>query len=71
MTIPSKVVVHLVDREREHGLLHVALSRVTKFTTLEIEDTERSFKNRLCSKMCKHLKMRKYLKEENRLQHFE
>ena len=61
----------LIDKEREYSLLHVALSRVTKFTNLEIKDTEGLSKNRLCEKIHKHLKMSKYLEEENRLRHLE
>ena len=71
MTILTKVAVSLTDREREHGLSHVALSRVTKFTNLEIKDTEGLSKNRLCAKICKHPKMSKRLEEENRLQYLE
>ena len=46
----------LVDREREQGLLRIALSRVTKITNLEIKDTEGLSKNRLCAKIRRHLK---------------
>ena len=71
MTIPTKVVVSLTDREREHGLSCVALSRVTNFTNLGIKDTEGLSKNRLYTKIRKHPKMSKRLEEENRLQHLE
>ena len=71
MTIPTKVVVSLTDREREHNLSYVALSRVTKFTNLGIKDMEGLSKNRLCSKTCKHPKMSKCLEEEDRLQYLE
>ena len=71
MTIPTKVVVSLTDREREYGLLHVTLSRVIKFTNLEIKDIEDSSKNRLCAKISKHSKISKYLEEENRLRYLE
>ena len=57
----------LTDREREHSLSHVTLSRVIKFSNLEIKDTEALSKNRLCSKMREHPKMSKHLEEENRL----
>ena len=46
----NKVVVSLTDREKEHGLTYVALSRVTKFSNLGIKDTEGISKNRLCRK---------------------
>ena len=67
MTIPTKVVASLTDREREHGLSHVALSRLTKFTNLKINDMKILSKNRSYVKICKHPKMSKYLEEENRL----
>ena len=38
MKINNKVVVSLTDREKEHGLTHVALSRVTTFSNLGIKD---------------------------------
>ena len=69
MTTPTKAVTSLTDRKREHILLHVALNRVTKFTNLVIKDTDGLSKNRLYSKTHKHLKMSKYLEEENRLRH--
>ena len=59
MTIPTKVVVSLTDKEREHGLTYVALSRVTKFSNLGIKDTEGLSKHRLCTKIRKHPKMKK------------
>ena len=58
MTIPTKVVVSLMNKEREYGLTHIALSRVTKFSNLGIKDTEGISKNRLCRKICNHLKMK-------------
>ena len=51
------MVVSLIDREKEYGLTHVALSRVTKFSNLGIKDTEGISKNRLYSKICNHPKM--------------
>ena len=40
ITIKHKVVVSLIDGEKEHRLTYyVALSRVTKFSTLGIKDT--------------------------------
>ena len=71
MIIPTKVVVSLIDREREHGLSYVVLSRVTKFTNLGIKDMKGLSKNRLCSKICKHPKISKYLEEEDRLRYLE
>ena len=71
MTIPTKVVVSLTDKEREHGLTYVALSRVTKFSNLGIKDTEGLSKHRLCTKIRKHPKMTKRLEEENRLRQLE
>ena len=65
ITILIKVDMSLTDKEREYSLLHVALSRVTKFTNLGIKDMEGLSKNRICTKI------RKYLEEENRLWHLE
>ena len=56
MTTPTKVVVSLIDREREYSLLHISLSRVTKFSNLGIRDMEDLAKNRLCSKTQKYKK---------------
>ena len=58
MTIPTKVVVSLIDKEREYGLIHVALSKVTKFSNLGIKDTEGISKNRLCRKTRNHPKIK-------------
>ena len=71
MTIPTKVVVSLTDKEKEHGLTYVALSRVTRFTNLGIKDTEGLSKNRLCRKIRKHPKIEKCLLEVNRLRYLE
>ena len=65
----AKVILSLIEREREYGLLYVAVSTVTKFTNLGIEDTEGLFKNRLCFKAYKNPKIRKHPEEENRLQY--
>ena len=35
----------LTDSKKEHSLLYIALSRVTKFTNSEIKDTEGLSKN--------------------------
>ena len=67
MTISNKVVVSLTDREKEHRLTYVALSRVTKFSNLEIKDTEGISKNRLYRKIHMHPKIEKHLIEEERL----
>ena len=67
MTIPTKVVVSLIDKEKEHGLSYVALSRVTKFTNSGIKDTEGLSKHQLCTKIREHSKMTKRLEEESRL----
>ena len=48
MTIKHKVVIYLMDREREYGLTYyVASSQVTKFSNLEIKDTEGISKNKI------------------------
>ena len=65
------MVASLTDRERKHGLSRIALSRVTKFTNLEIKDTEGLSKNRLYAKIRKHPKMSKRFGEENRLRYLE
>ena len=67
MTIKNKAVVSLTDREKEHGLTYVALSRVTKFSNLGIKDIQGLSKNRLCRKIHLHPKMKKRLIEEERL----
>ena len=67
ITILTIVVVSLTDREKEHGLSHVVLSSVTKFTNLGIKYMEDLSKNRLCTKIYEHLKISKCLEEENRL----
>ena len=64
MTIKSKIVVTLTDREKEHGLKYVALSRVTKFSDIGIYD--RIAKQRLCSAIKNQSKMRKRMEEEAR-----
>ena len=71
MTIPTKVVVSLTSREKEHGLTYVTFSRVTKFSNLGIKDSERISKNRLCIKIRNHLKMNKRILEEERLKKLE
>ena len=48
-----------MDREKEYKLIYIALSRVTKFSNLGIEDTEGILKNRLYRKICNHLKIEK------------
>ena len=64
MTIRNKVIVYLMDKEREHGQTYVTLSRVTKFSNLGIKDTKGLSKNQLCKKICNHPKMKKRLQEE-------
>ena len=50
--IKHKVVLSLIDREKEHGLTYyVALIRVTKFSNLGIKDIEGISKNRLYRKI--------------------
>ena len=71
MTIPTKVVVSLTSREKEHGLIYVAFSRVTKFSNLGIKDSEGISKNRLCIKIRNHPKMNKRILEEERLKKLE
>ena len=67
MMIIHKVVVSLMAREKEYGLIYIALSHVTKFSNLGIKDTEGILKNRLCRKIRIHPKMEKQLIEEERL----
>ena len=58
MTIKHKVIVSLIGREKENGLIYyLALSRVIKFSNLEIKDIEGVSKNRVCRKIYKHPKM--------------
>ena len=45
MTIRTKVVVCLMDKEREYEQTYIALSRVTKFSNLGIKDMEGLSKN--------------------------
>ena len=61
MTIHTKVVVCLTDKECEHRQTYIALSRVIKFSNLGIKDTEGLSKNRLCKKIRNHPKMKKRL----------
>ena len=68
MIIKHKYIISLIDREKECGLTYyVALSWVTKFSNLGINDIEGTSKNRLCRKMRMHPKMEKCLIEEERL----
>ena len=71
MTISTKVVMSLTDKEREYNLTYIALSRVTKFTNLGIKDMEGLSKNRLCTKIHKYPKIKKYLGDDNKLRHLE
>ena len=46
--IKHKVIVYLIDREKEHGLTYyIALSQVIKFSNLGIKDTEGISKNKI------------------------
>jgi len=67
----TKVIVSLMDKEREYGQTYVVLSRVTKFSNLGIKDTEGLSKNRLCKKIHNYPKMKKRLLEEERLKYLE
>ena len=71
MTIPTKVVVSLMDKEREYRLTCIALIRVAKFSNLGIKDTKGISKNRLSTKIHKYLKMKKRLIEHKRLNNLE
>ena len=71
MIIKYKVVVSLIDREKEYRLKCIALSWVTKFSNLGIKDTERISKNRLYRKIRKHPKMEKHLIDKERLREME
>ena len=55
MTITNEAVMSLIDREKEHRLICIASSRVTKFSNLGIKDAEGTSKNRLCKKDCKKM----------------
>ena len=61
----------LMDREKEHGLACVALSRVIKFLNLGIKDTEGICKNRLCRKIRAHCEIEKFLIEGERFRKME
>ena len=61
-TIKSKIVVTLTDREKERGLTHVALSRVTKFSDIGIYD--KITMQRLCSVIKNQSKMRKRMEKK-------
>ena len=65
MTIPDKAVVRLTDYEPEHGYSYVAFSRLTRLTDIGLEDG--ITKNRLCSSIRKHSKMKRRIEEEKRL----
>ena len=65
--IKHKVVVTLMNREKEYMLTYVVLSQVTKFSNLGTKDTERISKNRLYRKINIHSKIKKCLIEEERL----
>ena len=56
-----------MDREKQHRLIYVALSRVTKFWNLGIKDIEGISKNRLYRNMHMHHKIEKRFIEEERL----
>ena len=60
ITIKHKVVVSLIDREKENELTYyVVLSRVTKFSNLGIKDKDGISKNRLCNKIRIYTNMEK------------
>ena len=69
--IKYKVIVSLIDREKEHGLTYVALIWVTKFSNLEIKDKEGISKNRLYRKIRMYPKIEKRLIKEKRLRKME
>ena len=50
----------------DHGLMHVALSRVTKFNCIRLID--RTSMNRLCKAIARHSKIEGRINDEKRLQ---
>ena len=48
MAIKNKVATYLMGKEKEHGLAYyAALRQVTKFSNLEIKETEGISKNKI------------------------
>ena len=68
-TIRGKVVVSLTSSEKEHGLMYVALSHVTKFSNIGIKDG--IDKNRLCTKIRRQAKMTPRIRAESRFHQLE
>ena len=54
-TFIGKVVLHLTEREREHGLTYVAFSRATRFSNIGLYDG--ISESRLIAKVRNHSKM--------------
>ena len=65
MSIDNNLVVNLGDKEMDHGLTYVALSRVTKFKFIGLKNG--ITKNRLCKNIARHKKMKPRIEEEKRL----
>ena len=43
-----KIIINLLNREIEHRLIYVALSKATKFSNIGLKDKHRLSKNRVC-----------------------
>ena len=65
MTVKGKTVIDLGSREIWHGVSHVSLSRVTKFTNIGLK--KGITMNILCRSIKKHKKLKGRLAEEKRL----
>ena len=66
MTIKNVIVIKLGRTEMDYRLIHVALSRVTKFNHIGLIDGISM--NRLCKAISHHSKMEGRINEEKRLQ---
>ena len=66
MTIKNVIVIKLGRAEMGHRLMHVALSRVTKFNHIGLIDGISM--NRLCKAISRHSKIEGRINEEKRLQ---
>ena len=64
-TIRGKVSLSLGRGEKEHGLTYVAMSRVTRFSDIGLYDG--ITKNRLCTSIQNHKKMKPRIQAEQRL----
>ena len=68
-TIRSKIILKLGQMEKEHGLSYVAFSRATKLSDIGI--TGGISGSRLTTKISNMLKVKKRLKEDERLDNLE